>query len=392
MLRAFSIWTTGLFLPIFFAVANGNPLTPKAIDLRSVEKGKPPRKAPPTAKIASAPFTGKVVGDKVRVRLAPDLDSHIVSELDKSSYVSVISQEGDFYSIEPSSAMKAYIFRSFVLDGIVEGNRVNVRLEPDLEAPVIGHVSSGDRVDGTVSSASRKWLEISPPPNTRFYVSKEFVEYVGGPELKEKMVKREETVSQLLEAANLYATSEMKQPFEEIEFERIKEGFLAIIHEYTDFPEKAALAKQALTQVQEEYLEKRIAYLEEKAALTTVPRRSRKTASPSGLQTRMWAPIEEGLFQAWSSAHGNKPIEAFYEEQLLLATSVTGVLEAFNSPVNNKPGDYIIKQKNIPVAYLYSTKVDLEDYIGREVTVIGSPRPNNHFAFPAYFVHTVDEE
>jgi len=377
------------------ARAPSNPMTPKEIKLGSVEDSKSGRKVPPTVKAVKgsfAPFTGKVNAEKVRIRLQPDLDGYIVRELNRNEYISVIGHEGDFYCIQPADSLKAYIFRSFVLDGIVEGNRVNVRLEPDLEAPVIGHVNSGDRIDGTISSINRKWLEISPPASTRFYVSKEYIDYAGGPELKAKMAKRKETVKQLLEAAQLYSDQELAHEFEEIDFERVKEGFLTIIHEYTDFPKKAMLAKDALTKVQEQYLQKRIAYLEEKAALVTSPNRHSKSKKVSAVpHVKMWGTIEEGLFTTWTRTNDNKPMEDFYEEQRIVATAVSGILEPFKSPVKNKPGDYIIKRKNLPIAYIYSTKVDLDDYVGKQVTVKGSPRSNNNFAFPAYFVHEVEE-
>lgn len=368
-----------------------DPLTPKEITLGSQPEKKAQRKSP-MVKAAFSPFTGKVIGDKVRMRLQPDLDSHVVREVAKNEMIAVIAQEGDYYSVEPPASLKAYVFRSFVLDGVVEGNRVNVRLEPDLEAPVIGHLNSGDRITGQISEQNRKWLEIAPPSNTHFYVAKEFIEYAGGPELKEKMAQRKETAEQLLEAANLFAKSELENTFEEIDFEKIKEGFLTIIHDFTDFPQKAELAKEALTTSQEDYLQKRIAYLEEKAALATqyVAPQGRKAKVAKTLESKTWRSVEEGLFAAWQQNHQEKSIDEFYEEQKIVATSVSGVLEAFTSPVQNKPGNYIVKNKNLPVAYVYSTSLDLEDYVGKEVTLIGSLRDNNNFAFPAYFVHEVE--
>ena len=366
-----------------------DPLTPKEIQLSTQSEKKVQRKSP-TVKAAFSPFTGKVSGDKVRMRLQPDLDAFIVREVGKNEMLSIVDQEGEYYCVEPPEVIKAYIFRSFILDGVVEGNRVNVRLEPDLEAPVVGHLNSGDRINGQISSKNRKWLEIAPPANTRFYVAKEFIEYAGGPELKGKIAERKETAEQLSEAATLFAKSEMEKVFEEIDFEKIKQGFLTIIHDYTDFPKKAENAKEALTDAQEQYLQKRIAYLEEKAALANQYAPIQEPNAALALQTQTWSSIEEGLYASWTQSHDQKNIDEFYEEQKLVATSVSGVLEVFTSPVKNKPGDFILKNKNLPAAYIYSTKIDLQDYVGKQVTLIGSPRKNNSFAFPAYFIHEVE--
>ncbi len=393
MVKFFTLVSALLFLTCS-GFAN-NPLTPKEIQLGNSHSEKKFQRKSPTVKAAFSPFTGKVAGDKVRMRLQPDLDGYIVRELIKNEMVSIIDQEGDYYCVEPQGSIKAFIFRSFVLDGVVEGTRVNVRLEPDLEAPVIGHFNSGDRISGDISSQNRKWLEIAPPPSTRFYVAKEFIEYAGGPELKEKIARRKESVQQLLVAANLYANEEMEKIFEEIDFEKLKQGFLTIIHDFTDFPQKAEIAKEALTKAQENYLQKRIAYLEEKAALVTQNLSQKapsgaKRALPATLQTKTWNSIEEGIFASWAKANDQKSMEEFYDEEKLIASSVSGVLEVFKSPVKNRPGDYVLKVKNLPVAYVYSTKIELEDYVDKEVTVIGSPRKNNNFAFPAYYIHEVE--
>ncbi|MEK7339256.1 MAG: hypothetical protein AABZ92_00910, partial [Verrucomicrobiota bacterium] len=56
------------------------------------------------------------------------------------------------------------------------------------------------------------------------------------------------------------------------------------------------------------------------------------------------------------------------------------------SAVKNKPGDFILRDKDIPLAYVYSTVVNLQDLVGKRVSLIATPRPNNNFAFPSYFV------
>lgn len=371
---------------------NDDPLIAQDVSLSAPVERKVQRKSP-TIKASFAPFTGKVVGDKVRMRLQPDLDGYVVQSLSKNDLVSIVDQEGDFYCVEPEG-LKAYVFRSFVLDNVVEGNRVNVRLEPDLEAPIIGHLNSGDRVEGEVCPQNRKWLEITPPSSARFYVAKQLIENVGGPEYKSKMIARKESADQLLEAAVLFAKSEMESPFEEIEFEKIKQGFLTIINDYSEFPKKVEKAKLALIDVQEKYLEKRIDYLEAKAALVAnVPVSEERAVVEKAVEKPSllsWSSVEEGLFASWAAGHSGQSKDEFYEEQRTLATAVSGVLEPFKSPVKHKPGDYVLKNKNLPVAYVYSTALNLEDYVGKQVTLIASPRSSHSFAFPAYFVHEVE--
>src|SRR3989339_864016 len=130
------------------------------------------------------PFTGKVKGKKVRLRTQPDLDSSIVKELQRGDYLAIIDEVDDFWVTEAPEDLKAYVFRSFVLDNVVEGNRVNVRLYPNMDAPVILHLNSGDHIEGSICESNHKWIEISAPKTSRFYIAKNYIENIGGLDVK----------------------------------------------------------------------------------------------------------------------------------------------------------------------------------------------------------------
>lgn len=367
--------------------------TVSQMEKKAESEKKAPAKAP-VVKAAFSPFTGRIKGEKVRMRIQPDLEGPVVRELHKSELVSVVGDEGAFWIVQPPEGVKAYVFRSFVLDNVVEGNRVNVRIEPDLEAPIIGHLNAGDQVKGVVCESNKKWLEIIPPSQSKFYVAKDYIEFAGGPDLKVQLDKRKQTVQQLMEASSLLSKAELQKPFAEIDFDRLKRSFQTIIQDYADFPEYAEQAKELLAQTQESYLQKRIAHLESRAMLAKSPATEEKPLIETSLSStdrmKMWEPIEEALHSAWARANDERSFEDFYDHERMASVHLTGILEAFVSPVKNKPGDYILKDKNLPVAYLYSTQVDLHDYVGKQITLVGSLRPNRNFAFPAYFVHSVE--
>ncbi len=342
-----------------------------------------------------SPFTGKVKGKKVRLRANADLESRVVKELNKNDLIVVCGEKGDFYAVEPPSGIKAYVFRSFVLDGVVEGNRVNVRLEPSLDAPIIGHLSSGDRIKGVISSLNNKWYEISPPSGTRFYVAKEFINSIGGPEVKTHLDKRRSAAEQLLDAATLLTQAEMKKSYREMDVERIKHNYQAVINDYTDFPELVDKAKEAFNGLQEEYTQRKIAYLEEKSegkASTDEVKSSsivEMVLNPTD-RMKMWEPVEESLYLGWASRNEDRSMDEFYDEQKQSAETISGIVEAYSAPVKRKPGDFILKDKDLPLAYIYSTHINLQDYVGKKVTLRVAPRANNNFAFKAWFVLSVE--
>ncbi len=345
------------------------------------------------------PFTGKIKGRKVRMRLRPDLDSRIMKELSKNELVTIVGEKGDFWAVQAPAGTKAYVFRSFILDNIVEGNRVNVRLEPSLDAPIIAHLNSGDKIENpSISPVNPKWFEIAPPASARFYIAKEYVEYAGGPEVKEQMDRRQGAAEQIIDATQMISKIELRKSFEEIDFDRIVKGYNTVINDFSEFPELVEHAKEALAIFQEEYLQKRINHLEAQANEQIAAEANsshvdlEKFTNISMITDKMkhWEPIEEALYLSWANINDNKTQRDYYEEQKLGSVEIAGIVEPYLSPVKSKPGDFILRDKEIPVGYVYSTQVNLQSLVGKHVKLVAAPRPNNNFAFPAYYVLSVE--
>ncbi len=355
-------------------------------------------------------FTGKVIGNKVRMRTSPDLDSHIICQCNKDDLLVIVGEENEFYSIQPTSTTKAYIFRSYVIDNVIEADRVNLRLEPNTEAPIIGKMQRGDKIEGRTCEKDPKWIEFTPPENVKFYIAKDYIEKAGNAEYAQIMKTRKEEATRLLNSAYFITQGECKKPFNEMTPHSAIKQFEAIVQEYSDFPAIVQQAKEGLSLLQDNYLQKKIAYLEEKSALSETEKQQLfseisiekdkkdkiakkasfwKRSIPDKMKT--WASIEDSLFQAWSTFHPEKEVDDFYEEQKANALSFSGTIQTYNLVSKSKPGDYLLKNKDgIPIAYLYSTQIDLEKYVGKEVSMQISPRPNNNFALPAYFVHIIE--
>lgn len=348
--------------------------------------------APKAQEIPVSPFTGKVKAKKVRLRLKADLDSQVIRELGKNDLLSIVAEKGDFWVVQAPAGIKAYVFRSFVLDNVVEGNRVNVRLNPALDAPVIAHLNAGDKIQGNICAANNKWLEIAPPAQTKFYVAKEYIENAGGPEVMAQTEKRRTSAHQLFESATALGKAELKKAFADVDIDRPSQCYKTIINDYTDFPEYVEQAKEALAGLQEAYLQKRISGSHAKATSLDEDfsfkkeERTSVSALDATDKMKMWEPIEDAIYLSWTSMNEEQSIDQFYDEQKLTAATISGMLEAYSDPVRNKPGDFIVRQGELPVAYVYSTSVNLQNLVGKKVTLVGTPRPNNNFAFPAFYV------
>lgn len=339
-----------------------------------------------------SPFTGKVKGKKVRLRLRPDLDSRIIKELNKNDLVSVVGEKGDFWAVEPPMHFKAYVFRGFILDNVVEANHVNVRLEPSLESPIIGHLNAGDRVDAIIAALNNKWCEITVPSGSCFYVAKELVTFAGGPEMKKQMDKRREAGEELLETTTSLAKGELHKPFEHIDFNRVTHSYNTIINDFDEFTDLVEQSSEALAHFQEVYLQKRITHLEKQPQVAEEVATAKKSELLKSFTERMkmWQPIEEALYLSWANFNEERNLQQFYEEQKLAAEKLTGIVESYLTPVKCKPGDFLLRDGDLPIGYLYSTSINLDSLVGKRATLIVAPRPNNNFAFPAYYVLSVE--
>lgn len=385
--------------------------------------------AEPLVEPAYEPFTGKITRNKVRVRLQPSLDALILTELNRDTLLSIVGEVEEFYAVLPLRDTKAYIFRTLVLDGVVEGNRVNVRLEPALEAPVIAQLNQGDRIEGNISALNSKWFEIAPPATTRFYVCKEYVEKAGGPAMIQELEKRSAEVERQLKRAYAAGKKEMQKRYDSINWEGIANAFNQIIHDYTDFPSQVSQAQNLLAEMQKGYLQKKVSYLEAQvsalnessAELATSKEAAGASpaaaaATPSLIQSgdaqleeeqrwnsifdsaamtakmAAWIPVEKFLYDQWTIEYQKTSPYQFYQQQALEQVHLRGMIEPYARVVRNKPGDYLLvnQASSRPIAYLYSTKVNLQEKVGQEITLYGIKRANNNFAFPAYFILSVE--
>ncbi|HSW72664.1 MAG TPA: SH3 domain-containing protein [Chlamydiales bacterium] len=363
----------------------------------------------------SKTFTGKVLGNKVRLRTKPDFDGAIVREMNKNDLLLVLGEESDFYAVQPPRNTKAYVFRSYIIDNTVEASKVNVRLGPNVESPIIGQLHAGQKVEGVACLHNNKWLEIAAPSNSRFYISKEFVTSVGGPDLFAKMEKKKEEVVSILNLAYLMAEAECKKVIDEMNPKAAIAEFEKIINHYSEFEDELRQAKEGLLALEDNYLKKKVLFLEGKTVPEKIPDVSFPKVAGSAdvpnkqdpniwqkrnyfskgknLNNKMkyWQGVEETLYSSWSNYHEDKKPDDFYVEQKLNAATIKGLVDTFDVTLKNRPGDYVLKENNVPVAYLYSTQVDLDKWLGKKVNVVVAPRPNNHFAFPAYYVFEVND-
>lgn len=340
-----------------------------------------------TTKKAFDPFTAKVTKQRVRLRLAPHLDSHVYKELDKEELLLITGEVDDFFSVQPPKELVGYVFRTYVLDGVVEGSHVNVRLEPDLAAPVLCQLNTGDKVHGTIAK-NNKWMQIALPEEVQFYVAKEFITKIGDKELFTALEKKKELLTSSLDMLETTIQHELQKPFMAMQVSPIASKLQEITREEC-FPFHAERAKELLRKMQEAYLEKSCgAVLPEshEQAMTAA-----ELVEPTTVKSALhWEKKERAFLEEALDSRQATSEDHFYKQDLKKAVTLRGVLKPYNQIVPNRPGDYmLVNEMGLPIAYLYSTRCDMNKYLDKEVTCVAADRPNNFFAFKAYFVYEI---
>ncbi len=354
-----------------------------------------------------SPFTGKVSGSNVRLRVLPHLDAAIIRECEKGELVLVDQLKDEFFAIKPPKGTKLFVFRSYILDDTLEADRVNIRLAPSREAPIVAQLHSGDRVVGQISEENHKWLMIDPPENIRFYLAKDYVEKVAGPEHIVFMEKRAEEVKEKLARVQSLTMQESIRPFEQMQAEKVSKDYKEIIENYTDFSNEVEIAQKELASFQENYTQKRIAHLEKKAkmademqkmaqkeellsfSVNADDRKESEEEAPSAIHVIHVNDEEELSIAARSPSPSERNFQVIQEGDEK-TVSLRGIVRPFTMSVKNKPGDFILESPldRVPIAYLYSSQVNLEQLVDQEVSLVGLERSNKNFAYPAYQVIT----
>lgn len=365
-------------------------------------------------------FTGKITGHNVRMRLQPSLDAQVFKELDRDELVLVSGIVDDFYACIPPKGLKGYIFRTYVLDGVVEGTNVFVRLGPDRTSPGVAQLNSGDPVKGIIAPQNNKWLQIDIPEDVRFYVAKDYVQKVGDASFYAKQETKKQAATKTLAELEAALDLELEKPFQNIQLASISQRLNKFISDHKDMPQAVSQAETLISHMQQLYLTRSVAFKDDLASVPVqapnqvqpvpiqpapvAPSTPGPVPSPDRIKAPLPAPTvphkalswrdqEDAFIQTIIDNGKASSADDFYAQEIKKGNTLHGVIKPYNSFVSTRPGDYVLLnlKTNLPIAYLYSTKADLGAWTNKPVTLWVSDRPNNNFAFPAFFVLQVEE-
>ncbi|MCM8528337.1 MAG: SH3 domain-containing protein [Lentisphaeraceae bacterium] len=117
---------------------------------------------------------GTVQAQKLRMRSKPGTKYEVVGQLKKGDAVKVVEEQEGWLKIVAPESVEAWISSKFVSDGVVTGNRINVRAGPSVAYNNFGKLNKGDKVE-VIEVKDKIWAKIKGSPKLHVWVSSTYV-------------------------------------------------------------------------------------------------------------------------------------------------------------------------------------------------------------------------
>lgn len=125
---------------------------------------------------------GEINGQDINVRTDSTVAAESICAVKKGAHVTLAGESYDWYKIRLPHYAPAYVHKDFVLtaegtnNGKITKDNVNIRLRPDLGAPILGRVHKNETV--AVIKSAGDWYKIEPPETAVGWINKNFVDMI----------------------------------------------------------------------------------------------------------------------------------------------------------------------------------------------------------------------
>lgn len=249
------------------------------------------------------------------------------------------------------------------ISGVVEGEGIRLRRHADTDSAILHAIEKG--TDVTVLAEEEDFFRIEYPIHC--YIYKRFVQdgQVRGTHvnIRSRPTLSAPIIGQVSAPLTLVMTGQEENDWLEIQPPKGLECFIA---------------KKFVATTTEHKKEKRV--------LKKAPQRVEPAAVPSS----PWAIEEKRRFEAWRNGDTEKTEQDYIEAHKNALQVLRGTLRKVQVKAPQQPGDWMLWSHGIPVAFLYSTDHALEKYLDQRIVLSVLERENNHFAYPAYRVITIE--
>ncbi len=350
-------------------------------------------------------FTGKVQVHCAPLRASPQSEAIAVMEVERATLLQITGKEGDFYQVLPPDGLKAYIASRYVNNQSVVGQHVNIRSRPNTESAILGQLNTGDAIKATPLMKAPDWMELPFPADRKLYIRADLTKRVAGDETFEQLQQlRGDILKALTEAQTLNAEAQRQlvgDDLTQISWTQVRASYEKA-HVLASRSEAfSELAQSADQQLQKAFLKYQASFSQaEQAKKAHLEPSQKPTEQPSGevdanrllTKPNAWAKVEQLRLEEWLHAHPEKTHEHYALDQQGQSLILEGTPVVFaRLDLRQKPGDYILMRRDLPVAYLYSARIDLEQSKEKNHKFQVVKRDDLGFALPAYCVISIQD-
>jgi uncharacterized protein YgiM (DUF1202 family) len=127
----------------------------------------------------------KAIGDRVNVRARPNADGELVTQLALNEDVIVLEEQPEWIKIKAPSHSKCWVQSSFIDNGVINKEAVNLRCGPGTAYPILAQMPKGTAVK--ILEIFNDWTKVEPPVDFGVWVSAKYLAVLKKEEVKEEV-------------------------------------------------------------------------------------------------------------------------------------------------------------------------------------------------------------
>lgn len=125
--------------------------------------------------LCNAEEHAKVTGDSVNVRVRPDINSEIVTQLSLGEGVVVLEKKDEWVKIKAPSHSKCWVYSECISGAEIKTDSANLRCGPGIAFPVLTKLKKGTPIN--IIEVFGEWVRIEPPVEFGVWVNSKYLKY-----------------------------------------------------------------------------------------------------------------------------------------------------------------------------------------------------------------------
>lgn len=121
----------------------------------------------------------RITGDRVNLRASPDINGELLDSAMQGDEFVCLEKTNGWVAAQAPDSLDCWVSGTYVQNGIVKPEKLNVRSGPNLNYAVVAIVNKGDELN--LRGEFNGWLKIAPPNGSKVWISTDYVEFIEPP-------------------------------------------------------------------------------------------------------------------------------------------------------------------------------------------------------------------